>query len=750
MVSEGSKGKFQPMQSATKVPSDSCDSRIWFRDGEEPGVCWVSGATVFDEALQDGRLVCRYWNPNGQIWPEMHLGHLRWREDQPADTFRLAVNGCDLAGGYSWIGADVTEDESIYRARVHNGQQGPVCHGVIHLRHEETGVEVKVHTRLDGGPFIIRWLEVANPTDKAVAITGVSPFAGSLWSHRLGEHLPPGRDPFEVAYTHLFEKHQEGDFWFEPLKPGHLVVDGEKKGKSGWGRPAFWARNLCNGQTFVDELAWGGNYEFKWDCRIDTAGTQSEPRHAELFFHMGLSGYDDALRVIEAKETVLTPAVHLGLFHDDLDQIVQATHEHVRHVVMPEQIAGRVAEIEANHRGYLCDRENVPAIIEDMDVAAAAGAEVYVIDAGWYGNEPNQWWHNVGDWHEGPWMREGGGLKALADHAHQRGMKFGLWVEIEAVGSNSALKKEHPDWLLTRDGQPVADGRALDLCQPAVVTYLESQIERLIQSYDLDMFRLDHNHCIEPAPNRLCHEFSEDLTWRYYDALYGMFERLRAKFPAVVFQNCAGGGGRLDWGTLARFHNTEISDWMRMPRGVKILNGVTVSLPPEILLRTFGTEVPQLVLEGDLDTQLRLCFCRPIFRGIAPSLDYLTPYLRERVRHYVNLFREHIRPAMLDGLVFHHTPCVPVLDTEPWCVLEYAATDRSRAVAAIFKTSAEPPDEYVFRPRGLDLSGRYEVRADNRRQVFRADGSDLSRTGIAIRLESTLKSELLVFSRVNG
>ena len=85
-----------------------------------------------------------------------------------------------------------------------------------------------------------------------------------------------------------------------------------------------------------------------------------------------------------------TPAVHLALFQADTDAIVQATHDHVRHVVMPAQVPGRHVEIEANHRGYLCDRENVPDIRKDIDVAASVGAEMYVIDAGWYGNEPNR------------------------------------------------------------------------------------------------------------------------------------------------------------------------------------------------------------------------------------------------------------------------------------------------------------------------------------------------------------------------
>ena len=35
--------------------------------------------------------------------------------------------------------------------------------------------------------------------------------------------------------------------------------------------------------------------------------------------------------------------------------------------------------------------------------------------------------------------------------------RVGLWIEIEAVGANSTLKKEHPDWLFTRDGKPIAN-----------------------------------------------------------------------------------------------------------------------------------------------------------------------------------------------------------------------------------------------------------------------------------------------------
>ena len=399
----------------------------------------------------------RYWNPNGQVWPENHFARLRWAADQPADSFRLAVNSQTLSGGFEWQGAELRPDPSAWRARRDaKGSPLPVVHSVVSLLHKAAGIEVKVHTRLDGSPFMIRWLEIRNLNPSAVALTEVAPFAGMLWNHRYEEHLPKEfAVPFTVAYNQMCESQREGDFHFEELPDGTKTVNGGKKGRSGWGRPAFWARNRCNGQTFVCELAWGGNYEWALDCRLRDSDKKGalvgHERSAALFFKMGLSGYDQALRVLDAGETLVTPSVHLALFQDNDDAIVQATHDHVRQVVMPEQIPGRHVEIEANHRGYLSDRENVPDIVKDIDVAAAVGVEMYVIDAGWFGNEPNRWWGNVGDWFDGKWLESGGGLKAVAASAHQHGMKFGLWVEIEAAGSTSNLSKNHPDWLLKRD-----------------------------------------------------------------------------------------------------------------------------------------------------------------------------------------------------------------------------------------------------------------------------------------------------------
>lgn len=109
---------------------------------------------------------------------------------------------------------------------------------------------------------------------------------------------------------------------------------------------------------------------------------------------------------------------------------------------------------------------------------------------------------------------------------------------------------------------------------------------------------------------------------------------------------------------------------------------------------------------------------------------------------------------MIEGKVFHHTPMLPLADTTPWCVLEYAKADRSTAVAVVFRTSCaksgSEPDEYLFCPRGIDPAASYRVQLDSRKLGFSAPGELLMREGVRIRLEQPLTSELVLVQRVGN
>lgn len=698
------------------------------REQPFPGIRFSSNLTVCDEELRNGRWLSRYWMSSGQIKPEFHLESERQAMNGlPVDAFQLVIEGQDLAGSWSWIKAEKTETPAGLLV-------------TFELASRVRPVQVKVHTLLTGGPMMIRWLEITNTGAKPTAITKVSPWSGLLWHTRgYGERLQEGRDEvFDVGHTQNETWGQEGAWRFDPVVNETKVISGSH-GKSGWGHPTFFAHNNASGEWFVGSLAWSAN----WTMRI-TGQQDTVNKDAHLFFEMGPSTVDPVLRVIEPNETVKTPEAHLLCMKSDLDHVTQALEDHVRHNVLPPRPSNHVFDVEANHRGYIVDHESEAGIDREIDLAADIGAEMFVIDAGWYGPEPNNWANNVGDWYAGAWLPND--LMPVREYARKKGLRFGLWVEIESVGAAAKLRREHPDWVLTRNGQPVAGGRQLDVSNPAVAAWMESEIARIIRKYDLDMFRIDYNNSMEAGGNHVRDGFIENTLWRHVENLYGMFDRLRKEFPNVIFQNCSSGGGRLDWGIMRRFDNTELSDWMRAPRSMKIINGMTWVLPPEILLRTPGTETDDLEADGDLDTQLRQAeVALPIFRGISPTLEDFNPILRGKIREGVALYKNTLRPNMIGCHVYHHTPVLPLLQASPWVVIEYAAPDQGRDVATLFRTAEVGDATFHFIPRGLNAGRAYRVTFGNSGQTAEISGERLMQEGIVVRLEAAETSEMLMF-----
>jgi alpha-galactosidase len=715
---------------ATAVAADAWSAVL--RPGEEPGVRLHSALVVCDEALIGGRWVNRYWLSTGMVKPEFHLASERTAiEHTLNDAFELAMEGQNLAGSWRWIGQTQTAVQSPAGLQV-----------TVELESRARPIRVKIHTLLHGGPVMVRWLEITNTGTKPTAITRVSPWSGRIWrTPGYGERLAPGAAPFEVGYTQYQLWGHEGAWKFDPVMNGTKTVQGTR-GKSGWGHPTVVARNRATGEIFVASLGWSGNWA------IDVTG-QQDTATAEFFFRAGPAAADPALRVLAPGETVRSPELHALIMRAGFDQVVQALHDHVRANVLPPNVPGREYQVEANHRCYIVDHETEEGMKREIDLAADIGAEMFVIDAGWYGPSPNRWSLNVGDWYAGEWLPND--LGPVREYARKKGLLFGLWMEPESVGSQAKLREQHPDWVLTRNGKPVTNARQLDVANAEVAAWMEAEIERVIRQYDLDMFRIDYNTTTEEHGNRMKDGFLENTNWRHVENLYAMFDRLRKKFPKVIFQNCAGGGGRLDYGIMRRFHNTELSDWMRAPRSQKILNGMTWLLPPEILLRTFGTEVGDHATDGDLDQQLRtVLVSRPIFRGIAPTLAEFTPMYRAKVREAVALYKQELRPIMVGSRVFHHTPITPLLEPSPWVVLEYATKDAAKSMGVVFRTSEDADPVYRFVPRGLDAARVYKVRFGNSRQSIIIPAAQLLIDGLPVRLEANLTSEMLVFEAQTG
>ena len=130
-------------------------------------------------------------------------------------------------------------------------------------------------------------------------------------------------------------------------------------------------------------------------------------------------------------------------------------------------------------------------ILEDLSGCAKImrGGELFQIDDGW---EPA-----VGDWLEADRKKFPNGMKAAAGAIHNNGYKAGLWLAPFVAQKDSALVREHPDWLYHHKGKPWVCGSnwggfySLDIDKPEVMEYLEATFRRVFDEWGFDLVKLD-------------------------------------------------------------------------------------------------------------------------------------------------------------------------------------------------------------------------------------------------------------------
>jgi alpha-galactosidase len=235
----------------------------------------------------------------------------------------------------------------------------------------------------------------------------------------------------------------------------------------------------------------------------------------------------------------------------------------------------------------------------------------------------------------------------------------------------------------------------------------------------------------------------ENSMWRYYEAVYRIYDSIKKRFPHLIMENCASGGARTDLGMMRRFHYTWISDNQIAPRSIRILNGMSIVLPPERIDRYIGQGAYKI---ADLDFKIRTTmFSHMTLTSISdPKIALRNPGYMERIRHHVKIYKSFIRPLLPKSIVYHHTPVLEGEDPHGWCVLEYVSNDLSHAVVGLFRLVGSANPEYHLRLRGIDRSKNYKVTFDNTRQTVEIKGEKLMTEGILIRLDRVLSSNLLL------
>ena len=726
-------------------------------DGTQTTFSYRTGLSVYEEVFLNGRFMSAGWNISGytlnvlEAYPTRLSGYARdlmggikstqnaFRE---AQSFVVEADGVSLDG--SWELAGHTEETEIIED---NGKE--ILHGRVFLKSSIKPVEVTVHTVLDGTPIMSRWLEVKNASEQNINISKLLPMCGGIevidgWKEYI-KGIPDNRKIYSLGYMDNSVWSHEGYFNWRDLPNNYSGFSCKRFHDQCFRHPFFVLKNNLLGNMMIAQLGYSGGCDFKFRLDADTAA-------AKLGFEVSVEGANPLL-ILENGESFEMPKLHIGMLHGVLDDAVNLMHKHIRQTefTIPAPF-GRKGWVEG---GMGCERVmDMKAVKHFVDTVAEVGGEAFVIDAGWYcpPEKENEWWLRTGHWYPDK-ERWPNGIEEARDYAHSKGLKFGLWVEIESMGKLAGKTREEHGGLIAECKN--GDDRLLDMTNPKAVLWAENELSRIIEEYGVELFRLDYNMQMDYILYRekRC-GIPESNFLRYYKNVYAMFGRLKRKYPDVIFENCASGGERTDVGFVRNFTHTWVSDHQIPPRSFAITNGMTMVLPPEWVDRLVSGM--NCHTKGSLDFQIRnTLFGRPSTNDYNAMDSKMNKDQIGFIKHSLDIYKKHIRPYIDDSLIFHHTPAiVSIADGSSgtteyphgFGVLERASFDGKHGVVGLFKLAdSEDTDTVTVFPKGIDPELNYKVTFDNLGSTVKVSGYSLYNDGIKLKVQESVSSELVIY-----
>lgn len=295
-----------------------------------------------------------------------------------------------------------------------------------------------------------------------------------------------------------------------------------------------------------------------WLWQIESsAGWRFETGEREGAAYVALFGPDDAHHqwhqtLAPGEEFRTVPAVLVRAETGGLDAAFATLTDYRRAIRRDHPDHRRLPVIYNDYMNTLMGDPTTERLLPLVEAAAGAGAEVFVIDAGWYDDDAQGWWDSVGAWEAAP-ARFPGGIHEVLDAIRKHGMTPGLWLEPEVVGVRSPLADSlPPEAFFRRGGLRVTEhGRHhLDLRHPAARAHLDEVVDRLVGEWGVGYLKLDYNIDIGPGTEHGTESAGAGLLGHHrahLDWMAGLLDR----HPQLVLENCGSGGLRMDYAQLA-------------------------------------------------------------------------------------------------------------------------------------------------------------------------------------------------------
>ncbi|HEY5223423.1 MAG TPA: alpha-galactosidase [Microbacteriaceae bacterium] len=385
---------------------------------------------------------------------------------------------------------------------------------------------------------------------------------------------------------------------------------------------------------------------------------------------------------------------------------------------------------------------NVEQQLELARYAAELGAEVFVVDDGWFVGRVSDK-AGLGDWTPDP-AKFPDGLAALAQSVLDLKMRFGIWVEPEGVSEDSDLYRRHPEWVYQAAGRPLVTVRnqlVLDLGRDDVVAWVEDLLRRLLNSTPISYLKWDMNRSVSDG-GRAGDPHGREWSVQHTRGYYRVLEMLRREFPGVTVEACSSGGGRIDNAVLARSDVVWTSDETGPVDRLGIQHGFLSAYPAHVMSSWVSDERGHHD-RRDVSFEFRFTVAMAGVLGIGSDVTAWTPDQCVRAGELIARYKQ-IREIVHRGdVTVHGRPELPLY------ALEYSQTnEHTQSVCVIVYDRDRDRRRDTEAPR-IRLSS---LVADAR---YRIEGSDAIVTGaqaavlgVDVPFALAADTDILVFHRL--
>lgn len=408
-------------------------------------------------------------------------------------------------------------------------------------------------------------------------------------------------------------------------------------------------------------------------------------------------------------EELESPEVVMAYSYNGLNKMSQLFHNFYTKHLIPRKWETFERPILVNNWEATYFDFNEGKIMEIATLSKEIGAELFVLDDGWFGKR-NDDKTSLGDWYCNL-EKIPSGLKGLSEKICNLGLKFGLWIEPEMVSKESDLFKKHPNWAIQVKNRQLTTGRnqyVLDFSNPAVVKYIYETISKVItDAENISYIKWDFNRTLtEIGSLELEAKKQQEVAHRYVMGMYELYSLLTNKFPDILIEGCAAGGARFDPGILAYSPQIWTSDNTDAIERLKIQYGTSICYP----LSSMGAHVstaPNHQLNRM--TSLKIRGDVAFFGVLGYELD-LTKLSKEEldyIKQQINWYKAH-RDLLLKGTFYRlKSPFDNASSETAWGVV---SKDKNEALVGYYKilekTTHLPPNLKVH---GLDNDKFYNL-----------------------------------------